>query len=520
MSTENIDEAPRSSAPTLGGDLVVTGMSKRYGGVPALTDVSLSIRAGTVHALIGENGAGKSTLGKIISGVIAPDEGTMTLGGDQLNFKSPRDAMSHGIVTIVQELAIVPGLTVAENVYLGVETSTAGFVRRRESRRRFRELAKKVGFNLSPDWRAGSLSIADQQKVEIMRALSRNASIVIMDEPTAALSGNETAALHEIIRSLTREGKSVVLISHFLSEVLALADVITTLRDGQLIRTVDAKDADEESLIEGMLGRSLTTAFPKKAVTEESSTVVLEVEHLRAPGVDDCSFVLHEGEILGIAGLVGAGRSELARAIYRDSKVSSGTVRVKGVELGGHSPSRSIDRGLVFIPESRKEMGLLVGRSVKENVSLSRLDLVSRFGWIAGIRERRTVADLMARVTVKAANMRMPVSMLSGGNQQKLLFARSVMCSPSVLIADEPTRGVDVGSKRAIYDLLVEMAAAGMGVVVISSELEEVLGLAHRVLVMRKGTIVTELTGERMNEQAVLAAAFAEPTNNEGTIPQ
>jgi rhamnose transport system ATP-binding protein len=245
----------------------------------------------------------------------------------------------------------------------------------------------------------------------------------------------------------------------------------------------------------------------------------LEVEHLRAPGVNDCSFVLHEREILGIAGLVGAGRSELARAIFRDAKVSGGTVRLNGTELGGRSPSRSIRRGLVLIPESRKEMGLLVGRSVKENISLSRLDLVSRFGWIAGIRERRKVKDLMASVTVKAASMRMPVSMLSGGNQQKLLFARSVMCSPGVLIADEPTRGVDVGSKRTIYDLLTEMALSGMGVIVISSDLEEVLGLSHRVLVMRHGRIITELSGDGLNEQAVLAAAFAEPSN-EGVVSQ
>ena len=350
-----------------------------------------------------------------------------------------------------------------------------------------------------------------------MRALSRNASIVVMDEPTAALSGNETKALYEIIRSLIRDGKSVVLISHFLSEVLALADVITTLRDGRLIRTVDAKDATEETLIEGMLGHSLLSAFPDKSDADQSKKVLLEVEHLRASGVNDCSFVLHEHEILGIAGLVGAGRSELARAIFRDSKVSSGTVRLNGSALVGHSPSRSIRRGLAFIPESRKEMGLFVGRSVKENISLSRLDLVSRFGWISGIRERRKVTELMKAVNVRAASIRMPVSMLSGGNQQKLLFARTVMCSPSVLIADEPTRGVDVGSKRAIYDLLTQMAASGLGIVVISSDLEEVLGLAHRVLVMRHGRIVTELSGDAMNEQNVLAAAFTE-SSNEGAV--
>jgi rhamnose transport system ATP-binding protein len=510
MSAGISEEHPHDTADTPGGDLVVAGVSKRYGGVPALSDVSLIIEPRKVHALIGENGAGKSTLGKIISGVIEPDEGTMTLGGRHLALRSPREAIAHGIITIAQELAIVPGLTVAENVYLGSETATAGFVHRRAARRHFRELAHRVGFALSPDVRAGNLSIADQQKVEIMRALSRNASIVVMDEPSAALSSNETAALHEIIRSLARRGSAVVLISHFLSEVLSLSDTITTLRDGRLIRTVEAAGATEESLIEGMLGRSLSSAFPEKVTADPAAPVVLEVDHLSAPGVQDCSFVLRRGEILGIAGLVGAGRSELARAIFRDAKVSAGTVRLGGAELAGHSPHRSIHRGLVLIPESRKEMGLMMGRSVRENISLSRLDLVSRLGWIAGIRERRAVSQIMKKTTVKAASMGIPAMMLSGGNQQKLLFARSMMCSPSVLIADEPTRGVDVGSKRAIYDLLVQMAQDGMGIIVISSELEEVLGLAHRTLVMRHGRFTADLSGDDMNEQAVLAAAFAE----------
>jgi len=510
MSEQASVEEGQRTLDTPGGDLIVAGVSKRFGGVPALTDISLTIEPGKVHALIGENGAGKSTLGKIISGVLAPDEGSLTFGGEPLVLRSPREALAHGIITIAQELAIVPGLTVAENVYLGSQIARGGIVHRREMRRRFRELADRVGFALSPDVRAGNLSTADQQKVEIMRALSRNASIVVMDEPSAALSGHESAALHEIIRSLARRGSAVVLISHFLSEVLSLSDTITTLRDGHLVRTVSATGATEDTLIEGMLGRSLSSVFPEKAVADSDAVTVLKVDHLSAPGVNDCSFELRRGEILGIAGLVGAGRSELARAIFRDAKVSSGTVNIGGDELGGHSPHRSISRGMALIPESRKDMGLMMGRSVKENVSLSRLDLVSRVGWIAGIRERRTVSQLMEKTTVRSAGMGQSVSMLSGGNQQKLLFARTIMCAPSVLIADEPTRGVDVGSKRAIYDLLVEMAAEGMGIIVISSELEEVLGLAHRVLVMRHGRFVAELTGQDMTEQAVLAAAFAE----------
>jgi len=510
MSEQTSVEETHRTVDTPGGDLIVAGVSKRFGGVPALSDISLTIEPGKVHALIGENGAGKSTLGKIISGVIAPDEGTLTFAGQPLVLRSPREALAHGIITIAQELAIVPGLTVAENVYLGAQIARGGIVHRREMRRRFRELADRAGFALSPDVRAGNLSTADQQKVEIMRALSRNASIVVMDEPSAALSGHESAALHEIIRSLARRGSAVVLISHFLSEVLSLSDTITTLRDGHLVRTVPAAGATEDSLIEGMLGRSLSSVFPDKATAESGAPTVLKVDHLCAPGVEDCSFELRRGEILGIAGLVGAGRSELARAIFRDAKVSSGTVSLGGTELAGHSPHRSIGRGLALIPESRKDMGLMMSRSVKENVSLSRLDLVSRMGWIARVRERRTVSQLMEKTTVKSAGMGQSVSMLSGGNQQKLLFARTIMCAPSVLIADEPTRGVDVGSKRAIYDLLVDMAADGMGIIVISSELEEVLGLAHRVLVMRHGRFVTELAGQDMTEQAVLAAAFAE----------
>lgn len=510
MSEEILEGAPHRAAGTSGDDLVVTGVSKRFGGVPALQNVSVTIGAGKVHAFIGENGAGKSTLGKIIAGVISPDEGSLTLGGRALHMSSPRDGLTHGIVTIAQELAIVPGLTVADNVFLGAEIATGGFVRRRELRRRFRELAQRTGFELRPDTPAAYLSTADKQKVEIMRALSRRASIVVMDEPSAALSSHESKALHGIIRSLAASGTAVILISHFLSEVLALSDTITTLRDGHLIQTVEARGATQESLIEGMLGRPLSATFPEKQYAADDAPVVLEVTNLCAPKVDGCTFTLRRGEILGIAGLVGAGRSELARAIFRDAKVSAGSVRLGGNDLSGHNPRRSIHRGLVMIPESRKELGLMMGRSVRENISLSRLDLVSRFSWVSRIRERRAVASLMERTTVKAASMALPATMLSGGNQQKLLFARSMMKTPAVLIADEPTRGVDVGSKRAIYDLLVEMAHEGMGIIVISSELEEVLGLAHRVLVMRHGRISAELAGQDISEEAVLEAAFTE----------
>jgi simple sugar transport system ATP-binding protein/ribose transport system ATP-binding protein len=494
------------SAPPL---IEVNSVTKRFGGVASLSDVSLSIDAGTVHSLVGENGAGKSTLGKLISGVLMPDEGEIRLDGHLVSLRSPREALGLGIVTIAQELAIVPGLSAAENVFLGAEPRWVWAVKRRELRQKYLELAERLHFNIPPDVAAGSLSIAGQQQVEIMRALARQARLVIMDEPTAALSGAEVEALHEIIRSLAREGKSVLLISHFLSEVLELSDAITTLRDGRLVRTVAAADATESSLIEGMLGRTLDAAFPAKSSSSRADDVVLSVSDLVAPKVEGVSFELHAGEILGIAGLVGAGRSELARAIFQDVRRRGGEVHLGGQSLVGRSPTTSIERGMVMIPESRKEMGLFVGRSLKENVSISSLRHLSRFGWISARRERQVVGDSMARVAVKAASALMPASGLSGGNQQKLLFARTLLCSPKVLIADEPTRGVDVGSKRAIYDLLVEMAAGGMGIVVISSELEEVIGLAHRVLVMKGGRIVRELEGEQMNHMAILEAAFA-----------
>ncbi|HEX7404728.1 MAG TPA: sugar ABC transporter ATP-binding protein [Candidatus Nanopelagicaceae bacterium] len=491
-------------------EISLVGISKSFGGVAALSDIALKIRAGEIHSLVGENGAGKSTLGKIISGITTPDSGTLSLGGQEMSFGSPRDALAHGIVTIAQELAIVPALTVAENVLLGDEPRARGFIKRRELRRRFDELAKKVGFEFSSDTIAGTLSIADQQKVEILRALSRNASVIIMDEPTAALSRIESHALHEVIRSLAAEGKTVILISHFLSEVLSLSDTITVLRDGQLIKTMAASEVTEDGLIELMLGRTLGALYPAKTHPKFNSPSVMFVNNLSAPGVSNAWLSLRAGEILGIAGLVGSGRSELARAIFQDSPAFSGSITVNGAVLAGKSPRVALQKQVVMIPESRKDSGLLLGRSIQENITLSSLEKMSKWGWILRSQESKITKQALELVKVKSAGAKQKVSALSGGNQQKVLFARMLLNSPRVLIADEPTRGVDVGSKRAIYDLLTDLAKDGLGIIVISSDLEEVLGLAHRVVVMRQGRIVTELTGRAMNEQAVLEAAFAE----------
>jgi len=491
----------------------VREIGKHFGGVQALDGVSISVEQGTVHAVIGENGAGKSTLGKIIAGALAPDAGEVRLDGEVVSFRSPREALSAGIAAIAQELLVVPRLSVAENVFLGAEPRRAGWVMRGVLRRRFEALAGEAGFSLPAERPAGTLRTAEQQQIEILRALARDARLIVMDEPSAALSEPDTVRLHEIIRSLTKAGKSVLLVSHFLREVLELADTVTVLRDGKLVHTKPTAEETEATLIQAMLGRPLDAAFPPKAEQRPDAPILLSVQELSAPGVDGASLEVREGEIVGLAGLIGAGRSELARAIFGVDRRSDGEVELAGDRLGMGAPLDSLRRGLAMIPESRKDQGLFLGRSVLENVSLSRLEEFSRVGLVNRRAERAAARQVLDRVAIKGGDYGSPVAALSGGNQQKVLFARMLMCGPRVLIADEPTRGVDVGAKRAIYDLLVGLAAQGMGVLLISSEVEEILGLAHRVLVMSRGQIVTELRGEQMTESAILAAAFAEKSS-------
>ena len=490
--------------------LELLDVAKRFGGVQALEGVSLTVARGTVHALVGENGAGKSTLGRIIAGALAPDRGRVVLDGQPVEFRSPRDALEHGVAAIAQEPSIVPKLTVAENVFLGVEPRTAGTVRNRRLSERYAELASAAGFDLPGGMSAGRLRTAEQQKVEILRALGRDAQLIVMDEPSAALSATEVEALHTIVRSLVESGKTIVLVSHFLREVLSLADTVTVLRDGKVVRTSPAAKETEATLVEAMLGRPLTSTFPAKTLPSADAPALLTVRGLRAPGVEDASLTLRAGEILGIAGLVGSGRTELARALFGAARIEGGSVALTGGGALGRSPRRSLDAGLALIPESRKDDGLIFGRSSVENVTLSRLGSLSALGVIRRALARRTAREMLERCDVRGARYSAPVRTLSGGNQQKVLFARTMLCGPRVLVADEPTRGVDVGAKRAIYELLTELAGQGLGVLLISSELEEVLGLSHRVLVMRRGRVVAQLEGEAMTEHAILAAAFAD----------
>jgi ABC-type sugar transport system ATPase subunit len=488
-------------------------VSKHFGGVRALDSVSLAIARGSVHALVGENGAGKSTLGKIVAGVHTADAGDVLLDGEPVVFRSPREALDQRIAAIAQEPSIVPQLTVAENVLLGDEPRRAGFVDRRALGRRFRVLAKDAGFELDGSMISAGLRTAEQQKIEILRALSRDAQVIVMDEPTAALNRPETEALHAQIRALAQSGKTIILISHFLDEVIALADTVTVLRDGRIVRTAPTAQETSASLIEAMLGRPLDAAFPDRRTAAPDAPVVLSVRNLSAHGVSGASFDVRAGEIVGLAGLVGAGRTELALAIAGAARSRTGTVELNGTRLAGGPRSR-LRAGLAMIPESRKDSGLIMGRSVAENVSLSRIDRFGRMGFVRRGMERREVAEVLSRCDVRAASAAAGVDTLSGGNQQKVLFARILLCGSSVVIADEPTRGVDVGAKRAIYDILVDLADRGHGVLLISSELEEILGLSERVLVMRRGRIVREVGGDDMTEATILNAAFADAEVN------
>jgi ABC-type sugar transport system ATPase subunit len=486
------------------------GVGKSFSGTPVLRDIDLTLTPGSVHALVGENGAGKSTLSKIISGVYTADSGQLIVDGKPAHFTTPREALDRGIATIAQELALVPELTVAENVFLGREPRTAGWIDRKKLRAEFVAVAERTGFDLNPDQIVGGMRTADQQKVEILRALARGASLIIMDEPTAALSNHDAELLHGVVRQLAASGHTVLLISHFLAEVLELADTVTILRDGRHIRTAPAADETESSLIEGMLGRSLGSVFPEKPIVADDAPDVLRVTDLVAPGVNGVSLTVRAGEIVGLAGLVGAGRSEIAHAIYGATPRASGAVEIDGVSCPADVP-RTLKKGIFLIAESRKEQGLVLGRPIRDNVTLSNMGMIAPRGWVHTGDERRASRGLLERVTV-AGDDRRDVSALSGGNQQKVLFGRALQKVRKLLIADEPTRGVDVGSRRAIYDLIVQQATQGIGVLVISSDVEEVLGLAHRVLVIRAGRVVAELTGDDMTEENIITAAFADPT--------
>jgi ribose transport system ATP-binding protein len=485
------------------------GVSKRFGATQALTAVDIDILVGEAHALVGQNGAGKSTLGKIIGGVYERDEGDFEAFGTVVGRWSPRLALENGIAVIHQELSLVPELSVAQNVFLGIEHHRFGLFDG-SINARFDELNERPSFRLDPRARVRDLRIADQQKVEILRALARDARLIVMDEPTSALSIDESRHLFDVIDWLRADERTVVYVSHFLDEVLAVCQKVTVMRDGKVIRTGLSSEETKATLVSGMLGRSMELTFPAAPVPDdEDATPALRVEHLSAGAtVRDFSLNVEPGEIVGVAGLVGSGRSEALRAIFGADSTDGGSVSLDGEDYDPRSPNRSVRRGLGMIPEDRRGQGLVGGMSVRSNVSLADLRQFVNAGLVSSGRERDAVAKLVERLDIVPAVTERSVAVFSGGNQQKVLFAKWLNADPKVLLLDEPTRGVDIGAKRNIYELIVGLAKQGIGIVLVSSELEEVMSLSHRVYLMHDGQTIDTVDPTETSMDDVLRRLF------------
>jgi ABC-type sugar transport system ATPase subunit len=489
--------------------LAVENITKAYPGVRALNRVSFDLRRGEVHALIGENGAGKSTLIRVLSGDGRPDEGTISLDGKQAGFASPRDARRSGIVAIFQELMIVGELSVAENVFLGNEPGGILYSRRQAERQTAEVLRRLAGdLDIDPASPAGRLSTAQKQIVEIARALVQRAPVLIMDEPTAALSDKEAAALLRIVRQLRDEGTAIVFISHRLDEVRGIADRITVLRGGEKIATLDASAvADTHQLIELMVGRPMSELFPPR--NTKIGDVVLEVRDLGREGAFEAiDFKLRAGEVLGLAGLIGAGRTEAMRAIFGADACDTGTVVKRGKPLRIRSPREGIAAGIAYLPEDRKEQGLILSLSGTENIVMASLERHGRFGLLSWPQMRQAARGVATNLKFRG-RLGDPARAASGGNQQKLVIGKWVLTGADILIFDEPTRGIDIAAKAEVYRLIHELAGAGAAIILVSSELPELMNVCHRILVMSGGRICDELDQEEFSERRILAAAFA-----------
>lgn len=486
------------------------GVSKRFGGTLALDSVDVRLRAGQVHAFVGENGAGKSTLGKVIAGLYSPDSGEVLIRGRKVDRWDPARAQAAGVAMVAQELALAPQLTVAENVFLGQEEHRLGILRR-SLMRRYQELDERVEFGLDPAALVGDLGIADQQKVEILRALARDAQLIVLDEPTSSLSATETERLHDLIRRLCRQGCAVVYVSHFLDAVLEISDHLTVLRDGAAVASYPNEEIGKDTVVESMLGRVLGDAYPDKPVASTERAAVLEVGGLSsASGVVDANLTIRPGEIVGLLGLVGSGRSEIARTIFGADVRTGGTVRFKGRDLPkGWKVRDAVAAGIGMVPESRHHEGLVLQRSVRENVSLASLGRCSASGVLLPGREKKAVEEQMTDLEMRPLKIELSAEGFSGGNQQKALLGKWLIGDPELIILDEPTRGVDVGAKRTIYHAIAEMAEAGMAVLLISSEHEEVLGLAHRAYLVSSGRTVHEVEPNSLTADEVVRTLFA-----------
>jgi rhamnose transport system ATP-binding protein len=487
--------------------LALDAVSVSFGAVQALRSVSLDLAPGSVHALAGENGAGKSTLVKVLAGALRPDRGRVLVDGEPTVFRGPADARAAGIAVIYQEPTVFPHLSIAENIYMGRQPrATLGRIDRAKMRRWTEDLFARLGVALDPDQPARGLSIADQQMVEIAKALSFDARVLIMDEPTAALTPAEVERLFAVTRALKAQGAAILFISHRLEEIFDLCDTVTTLRDGGWIATEPVAGLGADDLVRRMVGRDLGSLYPEQHA--RIGEVALDVRRLTREGVfTDVSFQVRRGEIVVLAGLVGAGRTDVARAVFGVDRWDAGSVRIDGRALRPGSPSAAMAAGIALVPEDRRAQGLVMIHSIERNSTLTGIRSLTRGGLVSRAAERARATDWAARLELKYGRLTDAVATLSGGNQQKVVLGKWLSTAPKVLIVDEPTRGIDVGTKVQVHRLLSRLAADGVAVLMISSDLPEVLGMADRILVMHEGRLAAELPREGATEEAVLAAA-------------
>ncbi|MDC7233534.1 MAG: sugar ABC transporter ATP-binding protein [Spirochaetales bacterium] len=492
--------------------LELNKIRKEYPGVLALDDLSLSFREGEVHAICGENGAVKSTLIKTVTGAIRPTSGEMIYAGEVVDHQSPIASMNAGISCIYQEFNLISELTVAENVFFGREIMKNGFIDYAAMQEKTREILVDLGVDIDPKQQVKELTVGFQQIVEIAKALSQNVRILIMDEPSAPLTNNELEYLFKIVKKLKSQNVTVIYISHRLEEVFELADRVSIIRDGQYISTLEIKDTNRDELIHLMVGRELGNDFPEDSC--EKGDVALKVENLTTSLLKDISFDVRKGEILGLAGLVGAGRTETARAVFGADPIEKGTITLLGKEVVIKNPGDAINKGIGLIPEDRKQHGILAQLSIKKNISFSSLGTFARGLLINSKKETELTRGMKDKLRIKAPTLDVPVSSLSGGNQQKVVLSKALMTDSDVLFFDEPTRGIDVGAKQEIYRLMRDLAAEGKAIVMISSEMPELIGMSDRIMVLCEGELVKELAPEEYSQEIILEYASG-GSNNE-----
>lgn len=489
--------------------LKMTGISKSFPGVKALEDVNLTVYAGEVMALLGENGAGKSTLMKILSGVYTKDKGKIEISGKEVNINGIKESEKLGITIIHQELSVLSNLTVAENIFLGNEkvNKVTGSINKKLEDGRAKMFLDQVGCKIDPNVLVSEISVGEMQMVEIAKALTKNTSVIIMDEPTTALTDVETKKLFEVIKNLKSRNFAVIYISHRMEEIFEICDRITVLRDGKFVGQCRVEDVDNDKLITMMVGRKIEDQFPYKKI--DKGNTMLEVKDLSCKGkIENVSFKVRAGEILGVSGLMGSGRTELAKTIFGEYKKSNGSIFVDDSEVKINCIKDAIQSGICYLPEDRKKEGLVLGLSVAENMTLANVKgYENSFKSINTSAEKKDIEDYIKKLSIKTPNAKQIIKNLSGGNQQKVIIAKWLLLSPKVFIIDEPTRGIDVGAKKEIYELLNELKSMGKAVIMISSDLSEILGISDRIIVMHEGHLAGELKREAANQESIMKLA-------------